>query len=103
MQWIYVQVFFLCFFFPLTISQLKLFSLKVETVNTSVEVHSPHELDKPCFGNISDGQSDVLAKLLQSSGIYEEKVADKIDRTRNGRPTKLHLGSQVTWKAKKRR
>lgn len=53
----------------------------METVNTSVEVHSPDEVHKPWFGNISEGQSDVLAKLLQSSGIHEEKVTDKIDRT----------------------
>ena len=53
--------------------------MKVETVNTSVEVHSPDEVHKPWFGNISEGQSDVLAKLLQSTGIHEE--TDKTDRT----------------------
>ena len=48
-------------------------------MNTSVEVHSPDEVHKPWFGNISEGQSDVLAKLLQSTGIHEE--TDKTDRT----------------------
>ena len=45
----------------------------------SVEVHSPDEIHKPWFGNISEGQSDFLAKLLQSTGIHEE--TDKTDRT----------------------
>ena len=51
----------------------------METVNTSVEVHSPDEVHKLGFGNIYEGQSDVLAKILQSTGIHEE--TDKTDRT----------------------
>ena len=50
-------------------------------MNTSVEVHSPDDVNKPGFGNYSEEQSDFLAKILQSTGIYDEKVTDKIDRT----------------------
>ena len=64
----------------------------METVNTSVEVHSPDEVHKPWFGNISEGESDFLAKLLQSSGIHEEKVTDKIDRTAKWATDQVTLG-----------
>ena len=64
----------------------------METVNTSVEVHSPDEVHKPWFGNISEGESDFLAKLLQSNGIHEEKVTDKIDRTAKWATDQVTLG-----------